>query len=199
MQQFYSLGWESYSSSSCRLRSFFLAMINPFIRSPCVSPKPAPIFVSVCHCAATPGSSLPSRNSREAPPPVEMWLILSAKPSWFTAAAESPPPMMVVASVSASALATAMVPFARVRVLEYAHRSVPNNGLSSLNSLCDTVLQFSVRYPGLSCQQGYRQHQHTQPGSQHRSGSGKHQLLLQSTGRSSFLPSFSAFSIISLQ
>ena len=30
---------------------------------------------------ATPGSSLPSRNSREAPPPVEMWVILSAKPS----------------------------------------------------------------------------------------------------------------------
>ena len=27
---------------------------------------------------ATPGSSLPSRNSREAPPPVEMWVILSA-------------------------------------------------------------------------------------------------------------------------
>ncbi len=27
---------------------------------------------------ATPGSSLPSMNSREAPPPVEMWLILSA-------------------------------------------------------------------------------------------------------------------------
>ena len=27
---------------------------------------------------ATPGSSFPSRNSREAPPPVEMWVILSA-------------------------------------------------------------------------------------------------------------------------
>ena len=27
---------------------------------------------------ATPGSSLPSRNSREAPPPVEIWVILSA-------------------------------------------------------------------------------------------------------------------------
>ena len=27
---------------------------------------------------ATPGSSLPSMNSREAPPPVEMWVILSA-------------------------------------------------------------------------------------------------------------------------
>ena len=28
--------------------------------------------------ATTPGSSLPSKNSREAPPPVEIWLILSA-------------------------------------------------------------------------------------------------------------------------
>jgi hypothetical protein len=31
--------------------------------------------------AATPGSSLPSRYSRVAPPPVEMWLILSATPA----------------------------------------------------------------------------------------------------------------------
>ena len=53
--------------------------------------------------AATPGSSLPSRNSREAPPPVEIWLILSPNPIWFTAAAESPPPIIVVASISARA------------------------------------------------------------------------------------------------
>ena len=64
--------------------------------------------------AATPGRVLPSRNSRDAPPPVEIWLILSAKPNWLTAAAESPPPMMVVASVSANAFATAIVPAAKV-------------------------------------------------------------------------------------
>ena len=46
--------------------------------------------------AAMPGSSLPSRNSREAPPPVEIWVILSPKPSVLTAAAESPPPIMVI-------------------------------------------------------------------------------------------------------
>jgi hypothetical protein len=40
---------------------------------------------------------LPSSSSREAPPPVEMWLILSARPACSTAATESPPPMMVVA------------------------------------------------------------------------------------------------------
>ena len=33
----------------------------------------------------TPGNSLPSKNSREAPPPVEIWLILSPKPNWLTA------------------------------------------------------------------------------------------------------------------
>ncbi len=31
--------------------------------------------------ASTPGSFLPSRNSRLAPPPVEMWVILSATPA----------------------------------------------------------------------------------------------------------------------
>ena len=60
--------------------------------------------------AATPGSSFPSRNSKEAPPPVEICVILSPYPRMFTAAAESPPPMIVVASVSANAFATASVP-----------------------------------------------------------------------------------------
>src|SRR5699024_10208169 len=63
---------------------------------------------------AMPGSSLPSRYSREAPPPVEMWVILSPRPICWTAAALSPPPMTVVASLSAIALATARVPAARV-------------------------------------------------------------------------------------
>jgi hypothetical protein len=47
-------------------------------------------FLSVS--ASTPGSFLPSRNSSEAPPPVEMCVILSATPEAFTAATESPPP-----------------------------------------------------------------------------------------------------------
>ena len=47
----------------------------------------------------------------EAPPPVEMKVILSARSNWFTAATESPPPMMVSASsLAATALATARVP-----------------------------------------------------------------------------------------
>jgi len=42
--------------------------------------------------AATPGSSRPSSNSSDAPPPVEMKVILSAKPNCLTAVTESPPP-----------------------------------------------------------------------------------------------------------
>src|SRR5690606_15738385 len=38
--------------------------------------------------AATPGSTRPPRNSSDAPPPVEMWVILSATPTAFTAAIE---------------------------------------------------------------------------------------------------------------
>ena len=48
--------------------------------------------------AARPGSVLPSRYSRLAPPPVEMWPnAFSSKPRMRTAAAESPPPTTVKA------------------------------------------------------------------------------------------------------
>ncbi len=59
-----------------------------------------------------PGSTLPSSSSSEAPPPVEMWLILSARPAFSTAATLSPPPMMVMPSSLASVLAMANVPTA---------------------------------------------------------------------------------------
>src|SRR5262245_36365178 len=63
----------------------------------------------------TPGSSRPSRNSSDAPPPVEMWVILSARPCWVTAATESPPPTTTVAPFvarSATKRAIAFVPCA---------------------------------------------------------------------------------------
>lgn len=44
--------------------------------------------------AVTPGSSLPSRSSSEAPPPVETWLSLSSTPYLAATVAVSPPPMM---------------------------------------------------------------------------------------------------------
>ena len=49
--------------------------------------------------ASTPGSFLPSRNSRLAPPPVLMWVIWSATPAWLMAETESPPPMMEMADL----------------------------------------------------------------------------------------------------
>src|SRR5579859_3845205 len=65
--------------------------------------------------ASTPGSLRPPRNSREAPPPVEMCEILLATPDWCTAATESPPPTIDVAPhtvAAATALATSSVPLA---------------------------------------------------------------------------------------
>src|SRR5438046_9780851 len=50
----------------------------------------------LCVNAATPGNSLPSSNSSEASPPVEMNVILSASPAWSTAVTVSPPPMPVL-------------------------------------------------------------------------------------------------------
>src|ERR1700722_1985265 len=68
------------------------------------------LFVS----ASTPGSFLPSRNSRLAPPPVEMWVIWSATPAWLMALTESPPPMIDVAvRLAATARAMALVPTAK--------------------------------------------------------------------------------------
>src|SRR5207248_10389001 len=63
--------------------------------------------------ASTPGNFLPSKNSREAPPPVEICVILSATPAACTAETESPPPTIDVApALSATAWAILNVPFA---------------------------------------------------------------------------------------
>src|SRR6266436_4966309 len=69
--------------------------------------------------ASTPGSLRPPRNSREAPPPVEIWEILLATPDWWTAATESPPPTIEIAPpfvAAATALATSSVPFANAGI-----------------------------------------------------------------------------------
>ena len=59
---------------------------------------------------------MPSSSSSEAPPPVEMCDIFSARPAFSTAATESPPPMMVVQPVpvsSARVSAMSKVPLAK--------------------------------------------------------------------------------------
>src|SRR5450432_3077357 len=67
--------------------------------------------------ASTPGSFLPSRNSSDAPPPVERCEILSAMPAAFTAATLSPPPTIdVAAPLSATASAIFFVPLANASI-----------------------------------------------------------------------------------
>src|SRR5207249_9017688 len=64
---------------------------------------------------AIPGSSRPSRNSSDAPPPVLMCVNLEARPCCSIAATESPPPTTTVAPASAFAArkrAIAFVPWA---------------------------------------------------------------------------------------
>ena len=63
--------------------------------------------------AAMPGNSRPSRNSNDAPPPVEMWSMRSATPASSMAATESPPPTTVKASASATQRAMPRVPAAK--------------------------------------------------------------------------------------
>src|SRR5215470_7160473 len=63
--------------------------------------------------ASTPGSLRPSRNSRNAPPAVEIYLIFSVTPAWVTAATVSPPPITVNADAPATARASARVPAAK--------------------------------------------------------------------------------------
>ncbi len=61
---------------------------------------------------STPGNFSPCRNSKLAPPPVEMWVNLSANPDAWAAAAESPPPTTLTAELSEIARATPKVPAA---------------------------------------------------------------------------------------
>ena len=90
--------------------------------------------MSYCRLASvknfdTPGSFRPDRNSSEAPPPVEMWVIFDSTPDCATAAAESPPPTIENAFDSATARAMANVPCGELRILENAHGTIPDDGL----------------------------------------------------------------------
>src|SRR5262245_13741187 len=66
--------------------------------------------VGSCSSARRPGSSRPSRNSSDAPPPVDTWVTAATFPARRSAATESPPPTTVVPLQAAIASATASVP-----------------------------------------------------------------------------------------
>ncbi len=84
--------------------------------------------------AATPGSSLPSRNSSDAPPPVETWLILLGEPkpldrgSGVSAAHDR---RGAVRGGARQRLRDRLRASIERRLLEDAHRPVPENGTSS--------------------------------------------------------------------
>jgi len=72
--------------------------------------------VYLLESAETPGRSLPSRSSSEAPPPVDTWLILSSTPYLAATVAVSPPPIMTIfplCAASTAASRTAFVPVAK--------------------------------------------------------------------------------------
>src|SRR6202790_2965267 len=105
---------ESFLEKPCRLCALAFAILGgckQAVTTKDTKDHEGIYFFSVS--ASTPGNFLPSRNSSEAPPPVEMWVILSATPAALTAATESPPPTIVVApSFSATASAILKVPLA---------------------------------------------------------------------------------------
>ena len=88
--------------------------------------------------AATPGRSLPSRSSSEAPPPVETHETRSAIPASWTARTESPPPTTVKPSHSATAFATANVPSAKrghsKTPIGPFQKTVPASAIAAANS-----------------------------------------------------------------
>ena len=80
--------------------------------------------------ASTPGNVRPARNSSEAPPPVEMCVILPVTPAFATAAIESPPPITVVPLTDATARRHFDGSGRELVDLEDAHRTVPDDGLA---------------------------------------------------------------------
>ena len=67
--------------------------------------------------ASTPGKTLPSKNSKDAPPPVEICVNLSAYPKLIAAAAEAPPPIIVTASARFAIYShTPIVPLAKLDI-----------------------------------------------------------------------------------
>src|SRR3989338_6620685 len=63
-----------------------------------------------------PGKTFPSKNSKQAPPPVEIWVILSSSPNLIMALAVSPPPIIVVAFKRDINSATFLVPLAKASI-----------------------------------------------------------------------------------
>ena len=152
----------------------------------------------ICRLQQPHGSSFPSRNSRKSAA-VKIW------PSCLQIPADlqllrSPPPADDGSSVCLSqAFRHCNRSFCQSRVLKYTHglRSIQRS-LQILLHL-HTILQSSLRYPGLPCLRGIASTATADTSISASMGFGKSAAIVVSTGSRSFLPSFSALSIISLQ
>ena len=123
---------------------------------------------------------------------------MSPKPNWLTAAAESPPPMIVVASVSAKAFATAIVPAASVGFSNTPIGPFQTTVLAVLTASAKRACVLGpISHPSRSA--GILSASYTSTSTGASIGLGKSLIVTASTGNNNFLPSFSAFSIISLQ
>ena len=93
--------------------------------------------------AAIPGRILPSIASRSAPPPVDTYDTLSAKPNLFTQATESPPPTSENAPFSvASTIASAIAREPAVKLsVSYTHLTLPTiSKTKQIHKLCPQTL-----------------------------------------------------------
>ena len=78
---------------------------------------------------------LPSRNSIDAPPPVETWSNMSSSPKRRTALTVSPPPTTVHRAAAGDRLADGARADGEVVDLEQAHRPVPEDGAGAGEAL----------------------------------------------------------------
>src|ERR1051326_3168964 len=108
------LSTSQFSNFQLSTFNFQLSALHPFNHSTLLTLLTLlPLHPFTSASAATPGSWLPSRNSRLAPPPVLAKVTRPVNPVMLSALTLSPPPMMLLAPcrvASATARATANVP-----------------------------------------------------------------------------------------
>src|SRR5271157_5720094 len=88
------------------------------------------------------GQFLASKNSSDAPPPVETCVICFATPAFFTALAESPPPITVVAPDAASNFAMANVPSANLGISKTPIGPFQTINLAPFNAALNASMDF---------------------------------------------------------
>mmetsp|Transcript_8825 Transcript_8825/g.16107 ORF Transcript_8825/g.16107 Transcript_8825/m.16107 type:complete len:285 (-) Transcript_8825:580-1434(-) len=106
--------------------------------------KPPPAGAS--SSAATPGSTLPSRSSREAPPPVEQCVTLSSVSYFLQAVAVSPPPMTVTAPDFVTSTILSIITF--VPVSKAAISKTPIGPFHTMVLLLAMVFEFKALLSG---------------------------------------------------